>query len=177
MKIKYIFVVLMAVSVFALLTGCSRVQTYTVEKARVDQNLAQGNRGYFMGQPSASEVAKEKERKMTRATYVTEVELGFPYKAKKKSATVQKQPSMAKEAIQEQAPEAVIQEAPKGAAPAQKSIKITSYTVEPKDTLQKISLKVYGTTKKWKKIYEANADQLKSPDRINVGRVLKIPQE
>ncbi|MBU3911998.1 MAG: LysM peptidoglycan-binding domain-containing protein [Candidatus Omnitrophica bacterium] len=51
-----------------------------------------------------------------------------------------------------------------------------TYVVEKGDTLQKISEKMYGTTKRWKKIYEANKDALKSPDMIKVGQKLVIPE-
>ncbi|MCM8797444.1 MAG: LysM peptidoglycan-binding domain-containing protein [Candidatus Omnitrophica bacterium] len=50
-----------------------------------------------------------------------------------------------------------------------------NYTVQKNDTLQKISKKYYGTTKKWHQIYEANKDILKTPDRLYVGQILKIP--
>ncbi|MBI4707793.1 MAG: LysM peptidoglycan-binding domain-containing protein [Candidatus Omnitrophica bacterium] len=49
------------------------------------------------------------------------------------------------------------------------------YTVQKNDTLQKISKKFYGTTRKWTKIYEANKEFLKSPDRVRPGQVLNIP--
>jgi len=50
------------------------------------------------------------------------------------------------------------------------------YTVKKNDTLQKISRRFYGTTRRWLKIYKANKDILKSPDRVYPGQVLKIPQ-
>jgi nucleoid-associated protein YgaU len=50
-----------------------------------------------------------------------------------------------------------------------------SYTVEKNDTLQKISNKFYGTTRNWPKIYEANKDVLRSPDKLYSGQTLKIP--
>jgi nucleoid-associated protein YgaU len=43
------------------------------------------------------------------------------------------------------------------------------------DTLSKISKKFYGDANKYMKIFEANKDQLKDPDKINVGQKLKIP--
>lgn len=55
--------------------------------------------------------------------------------------------------------------------------KTETYVVQKDDTLQKISEKVYGTTKKWQKIYEANKDTLKSPDMIRAGQKLVIPAE
>jgi nucleoid-associated protein YgaU len=50
-----------------------------------------------------------------------------------------------------------------------------SYTVKSGDTLSKISKQFYGDANRYMKIYEANRDQLKDPDKINVGQVLKIP--
>jgi len=51
------------------------------------------------------------------------------------------------------------------------------YVVEKGDTLQIISEKFYGTTKKWKALYEANKNVLKSPDRIRPGQKLVIPKD
>ena len=49
-----------------------------------------------------------------------------------------------------------------------------SYTVVAGDWLSKIAHSVYGDAKKWKQIAEANP-QLKDPNRIFPGEVLKIP--
>src|SRR3989338_3423663 len=51
-----------------------------------------------------------------------------------------------------------------------------TYMVEKGDTLQKISKKFYGTTRQWKKIYEANKELSKSPDKIRAGQIVNIPQ-
>jgi len=56
-------------------------------------------------------------------------------------------------------------------------VKSQKYTVGKNDTLQKISQKFYGTTKNWVKIYKANKDTLKTPDRVYPGQVLNIPEE
>jgi len=50
-----------------------------------------------------------------------------------------------------------------------------TYTVKRGDTLQKISYKLYGTTKRWKKLYEVNKEILKSPDMIKQGQRLVLP--
>ena len=50
------------------------------------------------------------------------------------------------------------------------------YEVVAGDTLSKISKKFYGDANKYMKIFEANKDQLKDPDKINVGQKLKIPE-
>ena len=51
------------------------------------------------------------------------------------------------------------------------------YKVRKNDTLQKISYKFYGTTRKWMKIFEANKDKLKTPDKIFPGMTIRIPVE
>ncbi len=50
-----------------------------------------------------------------------------------------------------------------------------TYTVVSGDSLSKISKRIYGDASKWKKIYEANSDQIKNPDLIYPGQVLEIP--
>ena len=50
-----------------------------------------------------------------------------------------------------------------------------TYTVVSGDSLSKISKRLYGDASKWKKIYEANTDQIENPDLIYPGQVLKIP--
>ena len=50
-----------------------------------------------------------------------------------------------------------------------------TYTVVSGDSLSRISKRLYGDAAKWKKIYEANTDQIKNPDLIYPGQVLKIP--
>ncbi len=154
-----------------LAAGCgTRVRSYVVEKERVDQDLSAGNAGYLAGAPD--QAALSRERKLTRQTYVTEVEL--PAAREKKRARLVEEVSHEDEQqlIREQEAEPVAQ-----TAPATRKSNVTTYTVRNNDTLAKISLAVYGTSKKWKQIYEANTDRLKSPDRIYAGQVLKIPQE
>ena len=50
-----------------------------------------------------------------------------------------------------------------------------SYTVVSGDTLSKIARRYYGNTSQWPRIFEANRDVLKDPDRIYPGQVLRIP--
>jgi hypothetical protein len=49
------------------------------------------------------------------------------------------------------------------------------YEVVAGDTLSKIAKKFYGDANQYQKIFEANKDQLKDPDKIKVGQKLKIP--
>ncbi len=50
------------------------------------------------------------------------------------------------------------------------------YEVVAGDNLSKIAKKFYGDANKYTKIFEANKDTLKDPDKIKVGQKLRIPQ-
>ena len=50
-----------------------------------------------------------------------------------------------------------------------------TYTVAGGDSLSKIAKQFYGDANKYMKIFEANKDQLKNPDLIKPGQVLRIP--
>jgi uncharacterized protein YidB (DUF937 family) len=50
-----------------------------------------------------------------------------------------------------------------------------SYTVASGDSLSKIAKRFYGDANQWRKIYDANRDQIENPDLIHPGQKLKIP--
>jgi nucleoid-associated protein YgaU len=50
-----------------------------------------------------------------------------------------------------------------------------TYTVKSGDTLSKIAKEHLGDGNAYMKIFEANRDQLKDPDMIKPGQVLKLP--
>jgi nucleoid-associated protein YgaU len=52
----------------------------------------------------------------------------------------------------------------------------TTYTVKAGDTLSKIAKQHLGDANAYMAIFDANRDQLKDPDKIQPGQVLKIPQ-
>jgi nucleoid-associated protein YgaU len=148
-------------SIFAL-SGCV-ARTYEATRDRIDQNLSEGNRGYIMG----SHPGTEKPRDPDRTIRVFEFEFGKPYKAKGTSPST---------AITTEAA-AASDEYNQMADATEPSGNFQKYTVGKNDTLQKISQKFYGTTKRWTKIFEANKESLKSPDRVYPGQVLNIPEE
>ncbi len=49
------------------------------------------------------------------------------------------------------------------------------YVVKSGDSLSKIAKVEYGDAQAWKRIYEANKDILKDPDKIFPGQKLRIP--
>jgi len=59
--------------------------------------------------------------------------------------------------------------APQPAAPQ-------TYTVAKGDSLSKIAKKMYGDANQWKRIFEANKDTVKDPDKIFPGQKLVIPK-
>ncbi len=50
-----------------------------------------------------------------------------------------------------------------------------TYTVKAGDTLSKISKQQYGDANEYMRIFYANRDKLKDPDKIQVGQQLTIP--
>jgi nucleoid-associated protein YgaU len=50
-----------------------------------------------------------------------------------------------------------------------------TYTVKPGDTLSKIAKEHLGDANAYMDIFNANKDQLKDPDKIRPGQVLKMP--
>lgn len=63
-----------------------------------------------------------------------------------------------------------------GPAPAAAAQAPATYTVKSGDTLSKISKEFLGNANAYMEIFELNRDQLKDPDQIRPGQVLKIPQ-
>jgi nucleoid-associated protein YgaU len=49
------------------------------------------------------------------------------------------------------------------------------YTVVAGDSLSKIAKRYYGDANQWRRIHEANRDQVTNPDLIHPGQRLKIP--
>lgn len=50
-----------------------------------------------------------------------------------------------------------------------------TYTVKPGDNLSKISKQFYGDPNEYMRIFYANRDKLRDPDRIQVGQELTVP--
>jgi len=179
---KRALLLLVAGLFLAALSGCVETRSYTIMKERQDQSL-QGNRGYIQGSVPAG-VSTEKERRVYREHKVVEVEVFKPSEMKKMKAKGKSPAPVTVPAAAEPTPE--------DGSPAEKvfterdipreledteEITYDIYVVKKGDTLEKISKDAYGDLKKWKKIYEANKEQLKTPDRIYSGQKLKIPRQ
>jgi len=51
----------------------------------------------------------------------------------------------------------------------------TTYVVSKGDTLSKIAERHYGDAGEWRKIFDANRDQIQDPDQIHPGQTLRLP--
>lgn len=141
--------------------GC-RVATRISEMPRVDQQLEGGNRGYLVGTPPEAQ-----EMKPTRQMVTTDIEIPSFYKKPKRTGA----PITSEEvAAPEREPELAT------AAPSPQVF--DTYTVQQGDTLWSIAAKPegYGKASRWRELYDANRDQLSSPNGIRTGMILKIPR-
>jgi len=172
---KQLFAVLTVVAVGASMAGCARVTARVVEKPRVDQEMTSGNRGYVQGTGPAAA-----PRKTTRQVLETDIEMATsremtPWKIKKNPPAAE----MPQAAVPAPAPAAAWpQESPASksasAAPEMPAAPKT-YIVKKGDTLEKIAAEMYGDGSKWRRIFKANKEMLKSPNKIYAGQKLMIP--
>ena len=174
MEKRTLFLGALTLSAF-LLQGCLvTTKTYTLRRDRVDQNLSSGNRGYLQGRPPAD--ADNVARKTSRVTQVIEMEFGSPEAVKQKPAAAAPQAVQYAEPMPEEKAE-YTQDSEEEIEAVEPEEKFQKYTVQKNDTLQKISMKFFGTTKKWYKIFKANGEALKGPNKIYPGQVINIPLE
>lgn len=171
---KRAFAWLMAGWVGISFTGCARIQTKVVEKPRVDQEI-QGNRGYLKGSgPEGGPRSSTRQMLETNIELPTGAELNPWRKHPKESAPAVTRASRAQEPMESAESIPPIVESPESESVSAPEAG-TTYVVQKGDTLEKIAKKFYGSTKKWYRIYKANKETLKSPDRIRPGQKLVIP--
>lgn len=187
------------------ISGCV-IRTYTVEMDRVDQEIS-GNRGVIMGTPPAVSEEPQARKTRTIYNVEVELPSGYRTYQEIKDKELygnrgyiygnmspEKEVYVTKSGKEEvpvsrfsaglgysKMPQIVYSE-PSGNTEISSSASGSEaqkeyYVVQKGDTLQKISEKFFGTTKKWKSIYNANRHILKTPDRIRPGQKLVIPKK
>lgn len=60
-------------------------------------------------------------------------------------------------------------------APSAPAPTLRTYEVKSGDSLSKIAQQFYGDANQWRKIYEANRNEIKNPDLIYPGQKFVIP--
>ena len=124
---------------------------------------------------AAEAPAKAEPAKAAEAPAQAEPAKAAAEPAKAAEAPAQAEPAKAA-AEPVKAAEAPAQAEPaKAAAEPAKAEPPCEHTVRTGDNLWKISHRYYGSGKNWKKIYEANKSQIKKPEFLEPGTVLKIP--
>lgn len=155
---------LMGLGVATIVVAGCRTATRVTDIPRVDLGLDGGNRGYLIGMPP-----EEGPMKTTRQMVHSEIEIPGFYKAKRRGAPV---------SLEEVAP-------PETDAAGEESLETSgitgpydTYLVQKGDSLWSIAAKpgIYGKATLWRRLYDANRDLLKSPDRLRAGMTLKIPR-
>ncbi len=162
---------LASLAALGLGAGC-RHKTEVSEVARVDINLEGGNRGYLVGTPPATTVAKA-----TRKVLETTIELPGESSAPRPEsvAAVSEQPATPGEDQAQASGEPAWTDA---AAQPTGEVPFDSYAVKKGDSLWSIAAKpeIYGKAVHWRQLFDANRDQLKTPDDLKVGMTLKVPR-
>jgi len=198
---KILFNIMMICGVIVLASGCASTQKtvesqpgqtvttmktletrfYTDDRERVDQEM-KGNFGYISGTPVPEDRSQYKK---TRKMYVLEVTKNVNEAVKVENMEIEPyQPSSTAQPLPPMAAQKDPQWTRPVAIPDLDSISkeraggsVEEYVVQTGDTLQKISKKFYGTYRQWLKIYEANTDVLKDPNRIKPGIRIRIPMD
>ena len=147
------------VMVSALVVAGCRTAARVREVPRVDLALEKGNRGYLVGRPPETA-----ELNTTRQMLEADVELPSAYKAKRSRTSI----------TLDQVSPPEVEPLPTQGAPAS----YDTYVLQKGDSLWSIAAKpeIYGSATRWRDLYEANRELLKSPDRVRPGMTLKIPR-
>ena len=150
-----------------ILSGChapTRVVAKITEVPRVDVELSSGNRGYVAGTPPAGS-----EMKTTRQMVEATIEIPSFYKPKPGGAVPPPAEQFAPPETETGDEAGAVHVVPG---------KYDTYAVQKGESLWSIAAKpeIYGKATRWRRIFDANRDQLKSPDQVKPGMTLKIPR-
>jgi nucleoid-associated protein YgaU len=150
-----------------LVASSCRTATKVVEVPRVDlEPVGGGNRGYLIGTAPAG----PERSKTTRQMVETDVEIPSLYTPRAGGAGAV--------SLGEVAPPEVDLSEEELLSESGLPQVYETYVVKPGETLWSIAARpeVFGDATKWRRLYEANHDILKSPDRIRPGMSLRVPR-
>ncbi|MBJ7449708.1 MAG: LysM peptidoglycan-binding domain-containing protein [Parachlamydiales bacterium] len=132
-------------------------------------------------QDSHSNILKrEQESELAHTSYLNELKRQVHEQQKALTALQDSRASLNNELKQIRAEQSQIKSNPLAAKASASTVKLPdqknhSHIVKPGETLSTISEKYYGTSKRWKEIWEANSKQISNPYQIKVGSTLVIP--
>lgn len=154
----------LGMALLGLTAGC-RTATQVKEFPRVDlQVQGTGNRGYLVGTPPPAA-----ERKSTRKMVELNVEVPsyFPGGTAEQPGLDQVAPPEI-EMGEQSTPESWT-----------RPERFETYVVQKGDSLWSIAAKpeIYGKATRWRRIYDANRDVLRSPSSLKAGMSLRIPRD
>ena len=152
----------------ALAAGCHAAAQKT-HVPRVDLQLnSSGNRGYLVGIPPPPG-----EQRVTREMFGLTVEVPHVGRIPTGGAAPSAESTRVRVSVPPSEFDAVPAE--ERAAPAGPH---DTYVVQKGDSLWSIAAKpeMYGSATRWRVIYDANRELLKSPDRVRPGMKLRIPR-
>ena len=159
---KKLLLLVAGLATLLMVDGC-RTATRITTVPRVDLEIeGEGNRGYLVGTPPPAQALKT-----TREMIETDVEIPSFYKPKRGKTSV---------GLEEIAPPEMEMDET-GSMPSTPA-RYDTYVVQKGDSLWSIAKKpeVYGKATQWRRLFDANRDILKSPDRLRAGMTLKIPR-
>ncbi len=161
--------------VLCVVAGCRR-RTEITEVPRVDLELEGGNRGYVVGAPPVASRIKT-----TRQIIETTIELpGASSASAPTPADLAQVPIVGESTDAAWLDTATGPMADSGEASASAAAEgsMDAYVVQKGDSLWSIAARaeIYGKATRWRQIFDANRDVLKTPDDLRVGMTLKIPR-
>ena len=159
---KHVLLLVAGFAALFMVDGC-RAATRVTTFPRVDLDMeGTGNRGYLIGSPPPPG-----ELKTTREMIETDVEIPSFYKPKRGASSGRLEEIAPPEMDMDDASTPTTVAGPYG-----------TYVVQKGDSLWSIAAKpeIYGRATHWRRIFDANRDLLKSPDRVRAGMTLKIPR-
>ena len=154
-------------AVVITISGC-RAATRVTTVPRVDlETEGVGNRGYLVGTPPPVQGFKT-----TRQMVETDVEIPSLYQPTRTGGQVTLEGVVPPELESSDESAAMTS----GTEPAPGTY--DTYVVQKGDSLWSIAAKpeIYGKATHWRRIFDANRDLLKTPDRLKAGMTLKIPR-
>jgi LysM repeat protein len=156
--------------------GC-RSMTQISEIPRVDMDLEGGNRGYLVGTPPDTGLLK-----MTRQMVETTIELPTRIGGKTSPLSAGESEPTAVSQAQDLWESGIATEAAPQAAGIADTVAadapMDTYVVQKGDSLWSIAARpeIFGKASRWRALFDANRDVLKSPNDLKVGMSLKVPR-